>query len=79
MYGFFVNKYFVKVEKGMDKDHVIDGPVYLGNSHDDEIGRIIDYNPKNGIIKIELNDAVDYKYLLSSGVPLKHIIFNNRA
>jgi len=79
MYGFFVNKYFIKVETGMIKNDVIGGPVYEGNSHDNIVGRICDYNPKNGMMKIELIEHVDYHGLLRNGIPLNHIVFNNKA
>jgi len=78
MYGLMVNKYFVKVETGMKKIDVIDGPVY-GSSPDDIVGKITGYNPKNGFMKIELISDVDYQSLVKIGIPLNHIIFNNLA
>ena len=78
MYGLMVNKYFVKVETGMKKIDVIDGPVY-GNSPDDIVGKITWYNPKNGFMKIELISDVDYKSLIRIGIKLEHIIFSNKV
>ena len=79
MYGLMIKKYYVKVEKGMLKKDVIGGPVYSNNSSDEIIGRIIDYNSRNGFMKIEMMMPVDYKELLKIGIPLSSIIFNNIA
>ena len=79
MYGLMINKYFVKVETGMKKKDVIDGPVYSHNGSDEVVGKIIDYNPKNGFIKIELLHSIDYKNLVGAGIPLSNIIFNSNA
>jgi hypothetical protein len=74
-----INKYFVKVEAGMKKKDVVDGPVYAHNGSDEVVGRISDYNPRNGFMKIELIHSIDYKSLVKAGIPLSNIIFNNIA
>lgn len=79
MYGLMINRYFVQVEKGMKKKDVVDGPVYSNNTSDEVVGKIIDYIPKSGMMKIEMMVPVDYKELIKIGIPLKNIIFNNRA
>ena len=79
MYGLMINQYFVQVEKGMKKKEVVDGPVYSSNTSNEVVGKIIDYYPRNGFMKIEMLQSVDYKELLKIGIPLKNIIFKNRA
>jgi len=79
MYGLMVNKYFVQVETGMKKGDVIGGPIYGNEASNEVVGRITDYIPKTGFIKIELLQAMDYKNLIKFGIPLSSIIFNNRA
>lgn len=79
MYGLMVSKYFIKVEPGMNKAEVIDGPVYSAPDSGEVVGKITDYNPRNGYMKIELQTPMDYKILVKGGVPLSNIIFNNRA
>ena len=78
-YGFMVDKYFIKVEKGMIKNDVIGGPVYENNVSQEVIGLITDYNKTTGFIKIELTKLIDYKCLVKGGIPLCNIIFNNKA
>jgi hypothetical protein len=76
---FMVNKYFVKVETGLTKRELVGGPVHASNESSEVIGRVDDYNPKTGFMKIELMKKVDYKNLIRIGIPLSNIIFNNRA
>jgi hypothetical protein len=74
-----INKYFIKVETGMNKKDVIDGPVYAHNGSDEVVGKITDYNSRNGFMKIELIQSIDYKNLIKAGIPLSNIVFNNKA
>jgi len=74
-----INKYFVKTDPGLLKRDVVDGPVYSAYDSNEVVGKVTDYNPKNGFMKIELIVAIDYKTLVKAGIPLNNIIFNNRA
>lgn len=77
MDGMLVDKYFVFTDKGLKPSDIIGDPVYESNSSVAPIGKIISYNKKNGLIKIELSEKTDYKNLIKVGIPLNHIIFNN--
>lgn len=79
MYKLMVNQYFVKVEAGMKKKDVVGGLVYSNNNSDEVVGRICDYIPKTGFIKIDLMEPLDYMALIKYGIPLSNIIFNNKA
>ena len=79
MYGLMVREYFVKVEIGMNKNDVVNGPVYSHDGSNDVVGRIATYNPKTGFMKIELIHPIDYKVLVRGGIPLSNIIFESKA
>lgn len=79
MYGLMINKYFIQVETGMVKTDVVGGPVYENNNSNDVVGRIIDYDPETGFMKIELIVDINYTVLTKIGIPISSIIFNNKA
>ena len=72
-----VDKYFVFTDKGLNSADIVGDPVYENPSSSFPIGKIISYNKKNGLMKIELTEKTDYKNLIKAGVPLNYIIFNN--
>lgn len=74
-----INKYFIQVETGMVKTDVVGGPVYENNNSNDVVGRIIDYDPETGFMKIELIVDINYTVLTKIGIPISSIIFNNKA
>lgn len=70
------NRYFAKIEKGLKKENVVNGPVHSSSEGDYEVGRIEWYNSKNGYIRVKLHQPVYYKHLLNHGIEQKNIIFN---
>lgn len=78
-YGIYANKYFIQAEVGMDPANVIGGPVFNSNDSEEVVGRILDYIPNIGMLKIELITPMHYKNLIKAGVPINQIIFNYTA
>lgn len=76
---FRVNQYYLQVGEGLDRKIVNGGPVYAANGSGEEIGKIVDYIPKNGFAKIQLYWDVNYQDLVRSGIPMEHIVFKNVA
>lgn len=74
-----INKYFVKTDQGLLRSDIIDGPVYSAYDSNEVVGKVTDYNPRNGFMKIELVVAINYKILVKAGIPLNNIIFKNKA
>lgn len=74
-----IKEYFIKVEPGMNKKDLIDGPVYSSPDSNEVVGTISEYNPRNGFMKIKLYVSMNYKDLVKGGVPLSNIVFNNKA
>jgi hypothetical protein len=76
---YMVKKYFVHVGAGLRRADVIDGHVYSVDNPYEVVGRMVEYDDKSGIVKVELMQPIYYKSLMKVGVPLENIIFNNTA
>lgn len=74
-----VTEYFLQIDKGLDKKIVEGGPVFSIQNSKERIGVILKYFPNNGFVQVCLNEAVSYTDLMQSGIPLSHIIFQNKA
>jgi hypothetical protein len=71
-------RYFTRIEKGLRKELVVDGPVHMSSGDSDEvIGKIEWYNVKTGFIRVKLFNSVFYKQLIQHGIEKKHIVFND--
>lgn len=72
------DRYFARIEKGLDQDMVIQGPVTMSSEQSDEVvGHIEWYNAKTGHIRVKLFKKVYYKHLVEHGVNKKDIVFNH--
>jgi len=77
LHSLMTDMYFAKIEKGLSKDIVIQGPVTMSSEESDEvIGHIDWYNAKTGHIRVKLFKKVYYKQLVEHGVRRKDIVFN---
>lgn len=73
-----IDEYFTRIDKGLDGNFVVEGPVHMGSpDSEEEIGRIKWYSPKTGFIRVKLYKPVYYKYLLQYGIEEKHMVFKS--
>lgn len=73
-----IDEYFTRIDKGLDGNFVIEGPVHMGTGeNEEEIGRIKWYSAKTGFIRVKLYKPVYYKYLIQYGIEEKHMVFKN--
>ena len=75
------NSYFLRIQKGLEKQYVVDKPstLTLPDNYNILHGKVMDYNRRTGVVRIKLFDRVHFSTLIMCGVPFDYIIFEAQA